>query len=243
MNSCCTLYHIDPEELGTPVQLESEECVGCSCHCGYIQFESLAPFLTKLSNTYTQDEDHIVLEARIRQQIVEVSRLFDAETKVEPGTYSKAHYKILKLYPEGSRYLKIPEFVKGTLEVYTDKGYLINPESYNYKDGLLILNPCESHSVTCGCTSACGMYEVKRIPQGWHGCLQVKAKFGKECADYAVQLAVRDYIIEHNTFSDVRYQIREGITVGRGFRVPHSWETLVKKYLENRRFPNQFAFA
>lgn len=243
MNSCCTIYHIDPEELGTPVQVESEECVGCNCHCGYIQFESLAPYLTKITRVSTQDEDHIVLEARLRQQIVEVSRLLDLETKATPGAYSKAHYKVIKVYGDGSRYLKIPEFVAGTLEVYTLSGYKVNPDSYTYKDGLLIFNPCESHTSSCGCTNACGIYQPKRIPSGWKGCLQVKAKFGQECADYAVQMAVRDYLIEHNTFGDIKQQVAEGITIRSSFKRPDSWETVVNQYLNRRKFPNQFAFA
>lgn len=244
MNSCCTLYHIDPSTLNQePVDLTLEECSDCDCHCGYIQFESLAPYLTKLSNTATKDEDHINLEAKLRQQILEVSRLFDVETKSEPGTYSKAHYKVIKIYSDGSRYLKIPEHVNGTLEVYTSDGYLINPQSYGYKDGFLINYPCVSDGVTCGCTDSCGIHQKQNLPPGWNGCLQVKAKFGKECSDYAVQLAVRSYIIEYNTYGDVKETNFQGLPIGRGFKIPHSWSATVQKYLENKRFNNTFAFA
>lgn len=243
MNSCCTLYHIDPDELGTPVQLESEECVGCNCHCGYIQFESLAPYITKLTDNYTRDDDYINFEAKLRMEILRASRLFDSLTDVEPGTYSLAHYKIIKLYGNGTRYLKIPDFVQGTLELYTDTGVLVNPNSYIYKDGLLIFNPCETHTTTCGCTNACGMYTTKRITAGWKGCLQAKAKFGKRCADQAVEAAITDYVMEHLTFGDIKQQVADGITVARSFKAPYSWVALIEKYRNSKKFPNQFAFA
>lgn len=246
MNSCCTLYHINPSDLeNNLVQLKVEEsdCSTCGCQCGYIQFESLAPYMTKLLRHSTQDDDHIILEARLRQQIVEISRLFDSETRVEPGFYSKAHYKLIKLYGNGSSYLKIPDFVPGTLELYTENGYLINPKSYIYKDGMLITNPCSSHSPTCGCTLSCGIYQPTKIPAGWNGCLQAKAKFGKSCADIAVQLAVRDYLIEHNTFGDIQEVMYKGLPIVRSFKVPHSWAVLTQTYREEKKLFNQFGFA
>lgn len=245
MNSCCTLYHIDPQTLGEPVDIKIEECSGCKCDCGYIQFENLIPYLTKLTNNYTDNQEHINLEAKLRQQVIEISRLFDAQTRVEPGTYSKAHYKIIKLYGDGSRYLKIPEFVKNSLELYTDNGYLINSNSYAYIDGNLVIRPCEHLNSSCGCTNVCGMYQADRLPIGWKGCFQAKAKFGKECSDFAVQLAIKDYILEHNTFGDAKEANFQGFPVSRGFRVPYSWSSLVNTYLQNKlsSLENSFGFA
>lgn len=244
MNSCCTQYYTIPTDE-EPVILTECEIVNnsCTCHCGYILYESLAPYLTKLTNNAIKDEDYINFEAKLRQQIIEVSRLFDVETKSEPGTYSKAHYKIITLSGDGTRYLKIPEYIPGTLELYTIDGYLINPNSYIYKDGFLIFNPCQNHTTTCGCSSSCGIYEKQISSPGWNGCFQAKAKFGHECADYAVQLAIRSYIIEYNTYGDVKETNYQGLPISRGFKVPHSWSVTVQKYLETKRSFNAFAFA
>lgn len=244
MNSCCTQYYTIPTNAEPVILTECEETSDtCSCHCGYILYESLAPYLTKLTNNSIKDEDYIELETKLRQQIIEISRLFDVETKASPGTYSKSHYKVITIYGDGTRYLKIPEFIPSTLELYTSDGYLINPQSYDYIDGYLVLNPCENHGSTCGCSSNCGIYEKRVGPPGWNGCFQAKAKFGKECSDYAVQLAVRSYIIEYNTYGDVKETNFQGLPISRGFRLPHSWTTTVQKYLENKRSFNAFTFA
>jgi hypothetical protein len=243
MNSCCTIFNLPLDLAEAPTLTVEEECAGCDCHCGYIQFESLVPYIPQLSSNHSHDEDYITLEAKLRQQILEISRLFDVETKAEPGTYSKAHTKIVKLYGNGTRYLKIPDFVKGSLELYDANGYLISPESYAYKDGFLIFQPCQSHSTTCGCTSSCGIYNVKKIPAGWKGCLQAKAKFGAECADYAVQMAVRAYVIEFNTFGDQKEATWQGYPVSRSFKIPHAWNVVVQKYLEKKRHFNGFGVA
>lgn len=245
MNSCCAQYYIIAED--DPIKpkklvCETSECTNCNCYCGYIQFESLVPYMPKLSNHYTKDEDHIIGEAKLRQQIIEISRLFDAETRVEDGYYSKAHYKVIKLIGNDTKYLSIPDFVKGTLELYNSGGYLINPETYEYRDSHLILNPCSFHSNTCGCSSSCGMYQKKTYDSGWQGCFQAKAKFGKECSDQAVQMAVRDFLIEHNTFSDEKEAKFAGL-VPRPFRVPYSWSSLVQKYSEGKRLYTYFGFA
>ena len=245
MNSCCAIYHVDSEIIEEKkINLDDlEDCNKCGCSCGYIQFESLVPYMDKLSNNYTQDDDHIKLEAKIRQQIIEISRLLDLETQVLPGHYSEAHYSVIKLYGDGTRYLKIPDFIEGTLELYTNDGYLINPNSYGYRDGFLIINPCNSHNNTCGCTNNCGYYSVRKNPPGWKGCLQAKAKFGSQCSNSVIHMAVRDYLIEHLTFSDIKLQVAEGITVARSFKVPNSWATVVKNNLQKRNFRNQFSFA
>ena len=244
MNSCCLNYYIIPNENSKPkiLELESSDCGKCGCHCGYIQYESLATDMPRLTNNYTKDNDHILLEAKLRRQIIEISRLFDAATKVEDGFYSKAHYKVIKVIGNGTSYLSIPDVVPESLELYTADGYLINPNTYIYKDGHIITNPCTSHSSTCGCSNVCGQYNARSKLIGWNGCFQVKAKFGKECADYAVQMAVRDYLIEHNTFSDEKEVRFNGLTP-RPFREPHSWTTLVQKYLEGKRVNNYFGFA
>jgi hypothetical protein len=246
MNSCCVNYYIIPDEVTEPqfepLEIETSGCSGY-CHCGYIQYESLAPYMPRLTNNATKDEDHILLEARLRQQIVEISRLFDAETKVENGFYSKAHYKVIKLMGNGSIYLSIPEFILNSLELYTQNGYLINPETYYYHDGYLVLKPCNNHSNNCGCSTNCGKYDRPTIQLGWTGSFIAKAKFGKECADIAVQMAVRDYLIEHLTFADHKEVIINGYPIARSFRVPHSWATLVQKYIEGKKLHNYFGFA
>ncbi len=97
MNSCCYNYYEIPDKNLKPkiLELNDSECSSCKCYCGYIQYESLAPYMPKLTNNYTKDTDHIITEAKLREQIVEISRYFDVETNVEEGFYSKAHYKIL----------------------------------------------------------------------------------------------------------------------------------------------------
>lgn len=245
MNSCCTRYYEITDDTQQCMVLDSElkNCDECNCNCGYIQYESLAPYLTKLSNNNTGDGDHIILEAKLRQQIVEVSRLFDLETKVKPGTYLKGHTKVIKLYSDNTRYLKIPDFVENSLELYTENKYLINSSSYAYENGFLILNPCMSHTLTCGCTNSCGMYKEANNNISWQGCFLAKAIFGNECAPSEVQLAVRSYIIENNTYGDIKEVNFQGLPVSRGFRLPHSWSVAVQKYLEKKRKNNIFAFA
>lgn len=243
MNSCCTTYHIDPIELGQPIDLDSQECSSCTCHCGYIQFETLAPHIKQLTTGITQDDDYIELEIKLRQQIIETSRLFDVLTKAEPGTYSKSHFKIIKLYGDGTKYLKIPKFIKNTLELYTSNGYLINPKSYYYKDGYLIFGGCDTNHSSCACTTTCGSYTSRKIPSGWTGCLQAKAKFGNDCADDAVKMAVRDYLIEHNLFANAKDTIFNGFPVSRKFRVPDSWSSLIQEYSQDVNFYNRFGFA
>lgn len=245
MNSCCLQYYIIPDESSTPdlVETPTSQCSDCSCHCGYIQYESLAPDMPKLMNNFTDDGDHILVEAKLRRQIIEISRLFDAETKASDGFYSKAHTKIVRLIGNGTKHLEIPDFVEGTLQLYTDTGYLINPATYIYKDGFLILDPCRSHTSTCGCNSSCGMYNKSHDYIGWRGCFKAKAKFGKECADYAVQMAVRAYLIEFNTFGDQKQAIKDGFTIARSFKRPDVWNTLVAKYLEGKRLQSYFGFA
>ncbi len=248
MNSCClNTYIINEEELSDVKKLEidSSSCNECYCYCGYIQYESLAPYMPKLINTATKDEDYLLLEAKLREQIIEISRLFDAETKVVSGYYSKSHFSIVKLYGDGSSRLSIPDFVSDSLELYTESGYLINPETYYYKDGYLVIKPCTSHSNTCGCSNTCGSYisQVHKFTRGWEGTFQAKARFGNECADMAVRMAVKAYLIEYNTFGDQQEATRLGYPVTRSFRKPDVWITLVKKYTEGKRLNHYFGFA
>jgi hypothetical protein len=245
MNSCCSVYHIYPDAKQQDCcQLpEIEECDDCQCHCGYIQYEQLAPYIDRLSNSFTQDDDHIKLEARLRFQIVWVSRLFDEETNAPHGTYSKGHVKLERLTGNGTRYLRIPEFVKGTLELYTEDGCLINPQSYAYESGALVLYPCAEHTSTCGCLNTCGEYQSQRLPMGWNGCFYAKAQFGKECADPIVQAAVMAYIIEFNTFGDQKEATFQGYPVSRKFRKPDVWVDLVNRYKLKRKVRHTFAFA
>lgn len=245
MNSCCTVFYINDEDSNSALELEEDQqCDECKCHCGYIQFESLAPYMTELSNNFTQDDDYLILEAKLRQQIIEVSRLLDVETNAEFGEYSKAHYKIIDLIGNNTSYLKIPEYVPNTLELYKN-GILINPDSYAYKDGFLIMNPCgnDNNTSSCGCTNDCGSHRSEILPKGWKGCYKAKAKFGKICSDPVVQLAVRSYLIELNTYGDVKETNYQGLPISRGFKKPDAWVSLIEKYSNKKKFFNQFGFA
>jgi hypothetical protein len=245
MESCCLQYYFNPNPTTKPkvLKLDDVDCKKCGCHCGYIQYESLAPYMPQLTNKYTKDADHITTEIKLRQQIVEISRFFDRATNVEDGFYSTAHFDIKKIYGNGSRYLRVPDFIPNSLELYTQDGYLIDSKVYDYIDGSLVINPCQFHESNCGCNSSCGSYNRINSNIGWNGCYQIKAKFGSECSDKAVQMAVRAYLIEFNTFGDQKEATFQGYPVTRSFREPKIWTDLVKKYTEGKRLHSRFGFA
>lgn len=243
----CTIYWIDPEILGeedNPPPDDPIQCTSCDCYCGYVQFESLLGYLKELNHPVKQDaEDYTEFEYKVREQIVEISRLFDVEAGVKPGYFSKAHYQTTKtVLSNSTRYLKIPDFVPGTLEVRTHGNFLLDPSVYMYKDGYLLYMPCTSHSNT-SCSSDCGG-SSKRRPIKWpDACYYVTARWGKECADLAVQMAVRDYLIERYRLQDPVIAMINGIPVTRTFKAPHSWTSYISNFKGRRKIYSQFAIA
>ena len=244
----CPIYYIDPTSTTggcstTSPPVEESNCASC-CNCGYLQFESLLPYLGEIGDTQKNDNDKAVeLEFKLREQIIEISRLFDIEAGVEPGFFSKSHYKTTKVTTSnGTRYLKVPEYVPGTLEIRNTANVVLDSSSYAYADGFLVYLPCATH-VSCGCSSGCG--EVKaESPQPWpNTCYQVTARWGSECSNFAVQKAVRDYLIEGFRMQDPIVPNINGIPISRGFKVPHSWASYISNFKKQRAFFTQFAIA
>ena len=146
-------YSVVPE---TPVN-----CASC-CNCGYLQYEALMPYLSEIKFLLKNpdQEQALELEFRLREQILEISRLFDMEAGVEPGYFSRAHYKTTKVFPtDRTKYLKIPEFVKGSLEIRTMSNYLLSENSYGFQDGYLVYKPCAQDTY---CSRECGCGTKKR---------------------------------------------------------------------------------
>ncbi len=56
-------------------------------------------------------------------------------------------------------------------------------------------------------------------------------------------MAIKDFLIEYNTYGDIKEANWQGMPVGRGFRVPYSWATLVQKYMEGKKLQSYFGFA
>lgn len=240
----CPVYITVPSEdavADPPV----DDVVGCtSCNCGYIQYESLIPYLKEIRDAANiTDEDHIDFEFKLRELIVEVSRIFDISAGVSPGYFSKAHYFTTRIYPtRGSRYMKIPEHVEGTLELRTLDDLVIDPSYYGYENNHLVFLPCYN-TVNCQCTAGCGV-EKSPTPIRWpDSCYKVSAKWGKECSDMAVQKAVRDYLIETFRMQDPVIQTANGISIQRRFTVPHSWEVYIKNFKDKRKIFSNFAIA
>ncbi len=231
MTSCPTFY-INPESSSgcATAPVDDFQCVDC-CNCGYIQFESLLPYLKEIRSSLRDDiEQSSELEFKLRDQIIEISRLFDIETGVEPGYFSKAHYNTTQVFPtNGSKYIKIPNFVKDTLDVRTTSNHLLNSNSYGFQDGFLVYHPCSAH-YECGCDDGCGN-ERTFTPQPWPDtCYKVTARWGKECADQAVQMAIRDYLIEGYRVKDPVIIAATGLPIGR---YPPRMGSRVTKTAEN----------
>lgn len=241
----CPIYYVMPGdscgEQSAPVE-DTPTCGGCNC--GYVQYEGLVPYLKEINDSLSQDPDRAVeLEFKLREQIVEISRLFDIDAGVSPGYFSKAHYRTSKIFTtNGTEYLKVPEHVAGTLEVRTLGDILIDSDSYTLDNGLLRFMPCQAHT-RCGCVNACGNSKVSS-PLPWpEGCYKVTARWGNECADLAVQKAVRDYLIEGYRVQDPVIAAATGLPISRTFREPHSWSTYIRNFKAKRRIFSQFAVA
>ena len=244
----CPIYFVDPNITGgncstsTP-PVEESSCAEC-CNCGYLQFESLLSYLEEINDKLKEDKDKFVeLEFKLREQIIEISRLFDLEAGVQPGFFAKSHYKTTRVTPtNGTRFLKIEPHVAGTLEVRTSDNVLLDASSYSYTDGFLVYLPCAKHE-SCGCSTGCGSKKAKE-PLPWpNSCYKLTARWGAQCSDFAVQKAVRDYLIEGYRMQDPIVSNINGIPISRGFKVPHSWGSYIANFKKQRAFFTQFAIA
>lgn len=238
----CPIYLLGSSSTPDPSPA-TDDVVSCNgCNCGYLQFEDLLPYLSEIKDKVKQDaEDYNQFEFRLRQQILEVSRLFDMEAGVAPGHFSKAHYRTTQVYTtNGGKYIKIPEFVLGTLEVRTLGDVLVDENVYGYENQHLIYKPCVVHT-TCACTIDCLQ---ERIPRGWPAtCYKIFAKWGRDCADLAVKMAVRDYLIETYRMQDPIKMLATGIPFQAKFSVPNSWATYMKNFKQRSKFFSQWAIA
>jgi hypothetical protein len=240
----CPIYLnlADVETTPSPAPPDDKVCNGCNC--GYLQYESLIPYLKELRDSLNLGSDlSLDFEFKLREQIAEISRLFDMEAGVTPGYFSKAHYKTTKkVIAKGNRYIKLEKFVTGTLEVRSTDDVLIDPVNYEVINDHLVWRPCDAH-VTCGCDTICGNDRITYQAPWPETCYKVRAKWGLECADLAVQKAVRDYLIETYRMQDPVVQLANGITIQRTFRVPHAWTTYIKNFKDKRKIFSNFAIA
>lgn len=239
----CPIYWLNPEDLVGETSAPAcapQSCTEC-CNCGYIQYESLIPYLGEIKDALKQGGDiSVELEFKLREQILEISRVFDMDAGVAPGHFSKSHYASTKIIPNrGGRYLKVGKFVPNTLEVRNLQDQVLNPGSYAVQDGFLVYMPCAEHTY-CMCSSGCGEKKVKAETYDWpQGCYKVTARWGTECADLAVQRAVREYLIESYRVQDPVVVAATGLPTSRTFRVPHSWAS----YISNFKKKNAFHYA
>lgn len=240
----CPIYLSLPQEEAVVSTLQDDP-TGCEgCNCGYVQYEGLIPYLAEIRDSLNlTGERSVDFEFKLREQVVEISRLFDIDAGVRPGFFSKAHYRTSKtVLSKGNRYIKIPDFVLGTLEVRTMDDEVIDPNTYEYRDNHLVWKPCQEH-ISCGCGSGCRESKLATFVQWPDSCYKVRAKWGKMCADLAVQRAVREYLIETYRMQDPVIQLANGITMQRKFQVPHSWTTYIKNFKDKKKIFSNFAIA
>lgn len=239
----CPIYISTTGTTTEPTPPSKDDAV-CGCNCGYIQYESLIPYLAEINDSLHLDANKSTeFEFKLREQIAEISRLFDLAAGVTQGYFSKAHYRTTQIYTSNdSRYIRVKPHLSGTLEVRTLDDVLIDPSNYRYQDEHLIYMPCQEH-ITCGCSDTCGNVKLA-VPQSWPDkCYKITAKWGNECADLAVQMAVRDYLIEKYRMQDPVIQLANGISIQRRFMVPHSWDTYLKNFKAKREIFSNFAIA
>ena len=134
---------ISPDDVvaGTPAPPPPTCQTGCNC--GYLQYEGLLSYFAEINDSLAQSPENAVqLEYKLREQIIEISRLFDMDAGVEPGYFSKSHYSTTQIVSsDRTRYLKVPEHVAGTLEVRTMSDQIVPETAYVYKNGFLIFHP------------------------------------------------------------------------------------------------------
>lgn len=240
----CPIFWIPPTPTGIadpPV----DDVIACSgCNCGYLLYENLITYMPEIQDALKADaETYPDLEFKLREQIVEVSRLFDIDAGVEPGHFSKAHYKTTKIVTSnGSQYIRIPEFVDGTLEVRTLEDIVLDESTYAVENGHLVYYPCVQH-VNCACTCSGEVSRPQRFLKWPNGCYKITARWGKTCSDFAVQRAIRDYLLEAYRMSDPIVTLANGIPVQRKFQIPHSWDAYIRNFKAKRRIFSEFAIA
>lgn len=240
----CPIYLTVPGDAPTPNPSVDDAVTCTGCNCGYLQYEDLLPYLSEIKSKLNQDsEDYTQLEYRLRQQILEISRLFDHEAGVKPGYFSKGHFKTTKVFTTNDgRYIKIPEFIEDTLEVRTLEDIVVNTSTYGFENQHLIYLPCYKHRI-CGCPMSCHTRRCRR-PLMWpHKCYKISARWGKSCADIAVKMAVRDYLIETYRLQDPIRMLATGIPFQAKFQVPYSWTSFMMNFKQRNKFFSQFAIA
>lgn len=241
------IYYINPEQSGepNPPPAEPQTC-HTGCRCGYVQFESLIPYLEEIRDKMRENPVKATeFEFKLREQIIEVSRIFDISANVAPGFFSPAHFQTTRVYTtNGTRFLKVPEFVAGSLEVRTMDNYLVDPSLYALRDGFLVYLPCAHHPHAANsCRTTCGDVP-SRTPQPWpDSCYQVTARWGTRCADMAVQMAVREYLIESYRVQDPAMIAATGIPASRSFTPPYSWIAVIENFRSRRALYSQFAIG
>lgn len=243
MNDCPIYLTTGSTSIGSPSTPpnDSKPCGGCNC--GYLQYEDLIPYLSDIKEKGKEnEEDYNQFEFRLREQILQISRLFDMEAGVDPGYFSKAHYRTTDVFTtNGGKFIKIPEFVLGTLEVRNLDDVLIDSSFYRYEQGHLIYKPCTNHGY--GCSNSCSFSRHTR-PQAWPDkCYKVSAKWGKDCADEAVKMAIREYLIQSYRLQDPVKMLATGLPVQIQFQVPYSWQTYMKNFKQRNKFYSQWAIA
>jgi len=240
----CPYYYVFAGETTEP-DPPVDDVINCAgCNCGYLQYEGILAYLREINDQIRGDVvKGTELEFKLREQIVEVSRLFDVDAGVSPGYFSKAHYKTTQIFrTDGTQYLKIPPHVEGTLELRSTDDVVIDPATYGFQNGHLVYLPCYRHTA-CGCPNTCGTKKRRRAIAWPNACYKVTARWGVECADMAVQKAVRDYLIETYRMDDPIKVLATGIPIQRTFRVPHSWETYIRNFKAKRRIFSGYAIA
>lgn len=220
------------------------------CQCGYVLFESFEKYLPEIANRF-QGMSRAKIEARLREQILEASRLLDLACEVEPGFFSKAHYNYTQtvIHNGDSRFMRVPPLVQDSgMTVVFDNCKLVSSSLYKYQNGYLIFNPCvtdlaSSCSPGDDCVDMSNQLPAADRDMPWpRGCYQITARWGNECADLAVRLAVRSYILELYRTVDPQIALQAGFPVfNRSF--PPEWKLVVEKHKGKNTFINQWAIA
>lgn len=256
MIDCPIFFQMPGSVPGTP-DPPVDDVISCGgCDCGYLQFEDLMGYLPEIEDNLKQNPDSYTdFEFKLRKSIIEVSRLFDIEAGVQPGYFSKAHYKTTKIFAtNGTRYIQLPPFVDNTLEVRTLDDIVVSNTTYAVENSHLVHYPCLKHvNAGCGCSfglgcghlcsSGCRRRRAKRFHPWPNGCYKITAKWGFECADVAVQRSVRDFLIESYRLQDPVVTLANGISIQRTFKVPYSWSSYISNFKARRKIFSGYAIA
>lgn len=251
-DNSCPIFQIAPQDLQQTLSvpqsvIAAENKCSESCACGYLQYEQLIPYLPELRSLAKYDNaagDE--LEGRLREQIVEISRFFDIDADAPPGYFSRAHFDTKLLISNNTPYLRLEYFVPGTLTLYYGTN-LVEPTEFIYQSGFLIYSPCNL-SFNNNCDTDCEMAGSTGRHTGmglaWPaGCYTATARFGGECAEAAIQMAVREYLIESYRSQDPVAANAQGITYQRSMRVPYSWTKTVASVKQRIQSNRWFAIS